>query len=110
MGTVTTSLVEKARSIFTEMGYDVASNGRELRAERKWRTVRVTPVPDPDRPLRTDGGFEDSTADLRCFVTTAEHAPDLERYLDRTEPAFEWAVVGVDDDQDYEVLRAPVSS
>jgi hypothetical protein len=46
--------------------------------------------------------------DLRCFVTWAEHLPVVERHLERHNPGYEWAVVGVRDD-DYVVGRRSVS-
>jgi hypothetical protein len=103
MATVTASLQDRAESIFRTMGYRVSTADGELRAERKWRVVSVTPIPDPgagtvsDSPLGSDSG-----TDLRCFVTWTEHLPVVERHLERHEPDYEWAVVGVHDD-DYVV-------
>lgn len=103
MATVTTSLQDRAESIFREMGYRVSTAGGELRARRKWRVVRVTPMPDPDTGTVSDpSSGSDSGADLRCFVTWAEHLPVVERHLEGREPGYEWAVVGVRDD-DYVV-------
>jgi len=109
MATVTTSLQDRAESIFNEMGYTVSTAGGELRAERKWRVVRVTPMPDPESVTVSDPSpGSDSGVDLRCFVTWAEHLPVVERHLERHNPGYEWAVVGVRDD-DYVVGRRSVS-
>jgi hypothetical protein len=87
MGTVTTSLRQEAQSIFTDLGYNVSGNGGEIRAERKWRTVRVTPMSEP-RDIPQSG-------DLRCFVTWEDRAGDLEHRLTREDPDYEWAIIGV---------------
>jgi hypothetical protein len=100
MATVSRTLGERARTIFSDLGYDVAGDGRTFRAERKWRTVSVTAMPEPERP--PDSG------DLRCFVTWAEHLTALERRLEAAAPDYEWALVGVDGD-DYVVQRCPTS-
>ena len=99
MGTVTTSLKQEAQSIFTDLGYDVSGNGGEIRAQRKWRTVQVTPMSEP-RDLPTSG-------DLRCFVTWDERAGDLERHLTREDPDYEWAIIGVREGGDYTVVGRP---
>lgn len=95
MGAVSTSLIEEARSIFTDLGYDVTEAGNELRAERKWRTVHVTAA-DPSEAA--------SHGSLRCFVARAERAGDVRERLLDTEPSYDWAVISVDED-DYRVLH-----
>ncbi len=95
MGAVSTSLVEEARTIFTELGYEVTEEGTELRAERKWRTVHVTTA-DPE-----DAG---SHGGLRCFVARDDEATDVRERLLEAEPDYDWAVLGVDDDG-YRVLH-----
>jgi hypothetical protein len=98
MATVSRTLGQRARTIFSDLGYDVSGDGRTFRAERKWRTVRVTPMPEPERP--PDSG------DLRCFVTWADHLAAVERRLEAAAPDYEWALVGVDGD-DYVVRQCP---
>jgi hypothetical protein len=95
MRAVTKPLDEQAQSIFAELGYTVTERGTEYLAERKWRVVHVTPVVD----------FEDipTSGDLRCFVTWDDETTDLERKLDRADPEYEWAIIGVDDDGGYRV-------
>jgi hypothetical protein len=95
MGTVTTSLRREAQSIFTDLGYDVSGSGGEIRAQRKWRVVEVTPMAEPEEPP--------SSGELRCFVTWEERADDLERRLRRDDPDYEWAVIGVREGGDYTV-------
>jgi hypothetical protein len=95
MGAVSTSLIEKARTIFTDLGYEVTENGDELRAERKWRTVHVTTA-DPE--AAADHGS------LRCFVAWADQAVDVQEQLLAVEPDYDWAVISVDED-DYRVLH-----
>ncbi|MDS0222550.1 hypothetical protein NDI54_14490 [Haloarcula sp. S1AR25-5A] len=99
MGAVTTSLDEQARSIFDDLGYTVSRTGTELQAERGWRVVTVS-VLDSRDPI-PDGG------ELRCFVTRTGEATHLSRRLDRRDVSYDWAVIGVTEDGDYEVVRHP---
>lgn len=89
MGAVSTSLDETARTIFTDLGYDVNDDGDELRAERKWRTVHVTTTDPAEAP--SHGG-------LRCFVVRSERAGDTRDKLLDIEPDYDWAVIGVEDE------------
>jgi hypothetical protein len=100
MGVVSTPLLDEARSIFADLGYTVTDLGSELRAERKWRIVYIT----------TDAPEDVSeNVDLRCFVASEDRAPRLrEELLDRA-PDYDWAVMTVDDDGDYEVLHPEAS-
>lgn len=97
MGTVTTSLYDRAKSIFRDLGYDVSKNGGELLAERKWRLVQVTPMAEPRDPP-TSGG-------LRCFVTWSEHLAAVEQTVRQANPEYDWAVIGVGDGGDYSIAR-----
>jgi hypothetical protein len=103
MATVTKPPSEQARTIFSDLGYDVRGDGDEFRAERKWRVVRVTATTD------ADGTPDDGK--LRCFVTWEDDAPGLRQELRRRNPEYEWALIGVREggDGDYEVVRAPPS-
>lgn len=98
MGTVTTSLRDRAQSIFADLGYEVSASEGELLAERKWRVVQVTPMPEPQDPPSSGG--------LRCFVTWAEHVSAVERQIERADPEYEWAIIGVRDGNDYSIARA----
>ncbi|PSQ03806.1 hypothetical protein BRC92_06035 [Halobacteriales archaeon QS_4_69_31] len=99
MRAVTKPRDEQARSIFADLGYDVTARGSELLAERKWRVVHVTTFePDDDTP---------ESGKYRCFVTWEEDVEAVERRLSREDPEYEWAVIGVVEDGDYEVVRAP---
>lgn len=100
MGAVSTTLRQEAESIFTDLGYEVAADGTGLRATRKWRVVDVTPMDEPDDPP-TSGG-------LRCFVTWSDCIDALERRLEEVNPEYEWAIIGVTD-EDYVVSRYPSS-
>jgi len=95
MGTVTTSLRQEAQSIFADLGYTVSGTGGEMRAERKWRVVQVTPMPEP--------GDVPASGELRCFVTWDDHADELERRLTREDPDYEWAIIAVREGGDYDV-------
>lgn len=97
MGTVTTALRQEAESIFSDLGYAVTTQENEIRAERKWRVVEVTPLAEPDEPPACSGKFQ-------CFVTWADNVPALERRLEHANPDCEWAIIGVRDD-DYVVSR-----
>lgn len=99
MATVTTSLAEKAETVFTDLGYVVDRDGREIRAQRKWRSVQVTPV---DTPTEAP-----ASGDLRCFVTWEDRADELRDRLASCEPDYEWAVIGVEESGEYEVHHAP---
>lgn len=99
MATVDTPLVERARSIFSELGYAVSVEGSGLRAERKWRVVHVTTAETPD--VEPDGG------ELQCVVTRPDAVAEVRRRLGSRDPDCEWALIAVDDDGDYEVVRAP---
>lgn len=102
MAPVTMPPVEEARSIFRRLGYTVSGRGTELVAERKWRTVHVTATTaDAERAL-ADGGQADHG--LRCFVTWKEYAGELRYRLDGIDTPYEWAVIGVEDDTNYEVV------
>lgn len=101
MGTVSTSLQKQAASIFADLGYEVSNDGGDLRAQRKWRTVHVTPTVDP-HSLPDSGEF-------RCFVTFADRIDALEQALSGRQPDYEWAIIGVADD-DYEVACRSTSS
>jgi len=102
MATVSTPPTERAKTIFDDLGYTVSGDGEEFRAERKWRVVRVTAVTGSDET--PDDG------DLRCFVTWNEYASELRNRLRRNDPEYEWAIIGVRESGDYEVLRAPPSA
>lgn len=97
MSTVTTALRKEAESIFTDLGYEVTPQGAEMRAERKWRVVQVTPMAEPEDPP--------SSGDMRCFVTHADRVSKLERKLNSKRPEYEWAIIGVQDDENYVVSR-----
>lgn len=110
MAPVTMPPVEEAREVFRRLGYDVEENGGDLRAERKWRTVHVTALDAEEasspRELRADGGRSEYR--FRCFVTWMEAAGDLRDRLANADPAYEWAVIGIEDDG-YEVVDHAVA-
>ena len=95
MGVVSTPLLDEARTIFSDLGYEVEKEGEELRAERKWRTVYVTTA-DPEEAL-THGR-------LRCFVAEEARAPEVRDRLVSLAPDYDWAVVAVDS-SDYRILH-----
>ena len=88
---------EQAKSIFDDLGYTVEGNGPEFRAQRKWRVVRVTATAEPDDSENL--GDEP----YQCFVTWADASSELCERLRRSDPEYEWAVIGVTDDG-YEVV------
>jgi len=97
MGTVNVPLEREAESIFTELGYTVSGDGSEIRAERKWRVVQVTPMPEPETPP--------TSGEMRCFVTYEDRLQQVERTLTREDPDYEWAIIGVGEGSDYVVSR-----
>ena len=97
MGVVNTTLDDRARAVFSDLGYEVTPEGGELRAERKWRTVYVT-TQDPAEAA-THGR-------LRCFVAPADRAPDVRDDRLTCAPDSDWAVIGVEEEADeYTVLH-----
>ena len=98
---------EDARSIFRRLGYSVSGDGPEFVAERKWRTVRVTAVSDGDdlhsRRALADGGEPTPEYRFRCFVAPKSATGDVRTRLERVDPTYEWAVIGVDDAGEYDV-------
>ena len=46
-----------------------------------------------------------SSGQLRCFVTWAERVGALERRLTRADPDYDWAIIGIRDDEEYVVSR-----
>lgn len=107
MAPVTIPPVDRARSIFTELGYTVSGNGTEFRAQRKWRTVHVTALDADsasDERALADGGTDER--DLRCYVTYHQTTGNLRKRLNRADPPFEWAIIGVDcESDDYDVVH-----
>jgi len=95
MGVVSTPLLDEARTIFSDLGYEVEKEGEELRAERKWRTVYVTTADPEEAPTR---------GRLRCFVAEEPRAPEVRDRLVSLAPDYDWAVVAVDS-SDYRILH-----
>ncbi|MFC4407527.1 DUF7116 family protein [Haloarchaeobius iranensis] len=95
-------LREEAESIFSRLGYTVTTDGDEVRAERDWKVVHVTATEELHNPPESA-----SPGAYRCFVTRREHADAVRRRVRKADPEYEWAVIGVDDEADYEVERAP---
>ena len=95
MGVVGTPLLDEARTIFSDLGYEVEKEGEELRAERKWRTVFVTTADPGDAPEH---------GRLRCFVAEEQRAAHVRDQLVSLAPDYDWAVVAVDAD-DYRILH-----
>ncbi|MFC6942957.1 hypothetical protein ACFQE8_23870 [Salinirubellus sp. GCM10025818] len=95
MGVVNTTLDDRARAVFSDLGYEVTREGDELRAERRWRTVYVT----TQEPAEAE-----THGRLRCFVAPAERAASVRDDLLARAPDYDWAVIGVEDD-DYTVLH-----
>ncbi|GGL24606.1 hypothetical protein EFA46_000495 [Halarchaeum sp. CBA1220] len=92
--------VDEAREIFTDLGYEVTGDaGNSFRAAREWKEVDVLAVTDD---VSTGDGDR-----MRCFVTWNDHVERLERALDADDHDYEWAVIGVAEDGEYQVARAP---
>lgn len=89
-----TPLANRAREIFSDLGYAVSGDGREFSATRMWREVTVTAVTER---LETPSG-----GTYRCFVTWKDDVAAVRRRLDAADPDYEWAVIGVSEDG-YEV-------
>jgi len=102
MGSGTSHLAERARSIFEQLGYDIDGRGPRFRAEREWKSVRVAAVSEvPDPP---------ESGDLRCFVTYRDVAHDLKGRLLDEKPPYDWAIIAVGDgpaatDGGYDVIH-----
>lgn len=98
--TTTTSPVEQARSIFNELGYTLSGEGTEFRAERKWRVVRVTATEDAEMPV------SGTSEEYRCFVTAESNAMPLRQRLRQRDLDYEWAIIALSLNGDYEVLHS----
>lgn len=103
MGPVNTPPIEQARSIFDQLGYEITTNGAndDFHAERDWKVVHVTALSE-----LTDVDDEESYM-LRCFVTYPQIVSSLHRKLSDANPSFEWAIISIDDTNNYQVERAP---
>ena len=95
-------LREEAESIFSRLGYTVTTDGDEFTAKRDGKVVHVTATEETCEPP------ESATAgSLRCFVTSIDHADSVRRQIRETNPEYEWAVIGVGEEEEYQVARAP---
>jgi hypothetical protein len=107
MPPVSMPLSEDARAIFSRLGYSISGDGSDFVAERKWRTVRVTALSDGEdlngRRALADGGEPSDTYRFRCFVAPKSETGDVQNRLASVDPAYEWAVIGVGDDGEYDV-------
>jgi len=100
MVTGSTPPSDEARQIFSELGYEITGDdGDTFRAAREWKEVDVLAVTNE---VRTGSG-----GGMRCFVTWEDHVERLERRLEADDHDYEWAVIGVSENGDYEVARAP---
>ena len=95
--------VEDARDIFRDLGYTIDGDGPTLRAERKWRTVEVTAVSGDDVPPAEDAPDD---VPYRCFVTWSDAVGRLRTRLAGSDPNYDWAIIGVTPNGDYDVVRA----
>jgi hypothetical protein len=95
MAAVSTSLDDRARTIFTDLGYEVTPYRGEFRAERKWRTVYVTTAAPAEAP---------NHGSLRCFVVPQEQGEARRQQLYARGPDYDWAVISVND-SGYDVLH-----
>lgn len=94
MGAITTTLRKEAESIFTDLGYEVATDGPGLRAKRKWRVVDVVPMAEPEEPP--------ASGQFRCFVTWSDSVDKVADHLTAADLDYEWALIGING-EDYEV-------
>lgn len=102
MGIATNPPVEQARSIFADLGYEIAGDGTTFSATRAWKEIRVSAVAETPET--------DASTGYRCFVTWADQVDEVGMHLEEGDLAGEWALIGVDRDGEYEVARAPTSS
>lgn len=101
MSTGNTSLGELARDIFSDLGYTITGTGNEFHAIRRWRDVTVMAVNDE---------FEaPSNGTYWCFVTWNEAVDTIEELLTQSNPGYEWAVIGVAKNGEYEVTHTPTA-
>lgn len=96
--------VEEAKRVFSRLGYAVEESGDgDLRAERKWRTVRVTALGS-----NVGDALDDAEESLRCFVAWRDHAGDALDHLERADLSAEWALIGVAEDGAFDIVRSSV--
>ncbi|XVH31819.1 DUF7116 family protein [Haloferacaceae archaeon DSL9] len=107
MATVTMPPTEEARDVFRRLGYVIADDGAEFVAERKWRRVQVTPLCAND--AASPGGVlseaDDRNLRLRCFVTWKECTTELLDYLRSARPPYDWAIIGIGDGDEFDVVH-----
>jgi len=90
---------DEAKSIFADLGYSVSGDGTTFTAARDWKEIEVLAVTND---VDTPNGDR-----MRCFVTWSDCVHDLGAALDSAAPDYEYAVIGVEEDGEYEVARAP---
>jgi hypothetical protein len=96
--------VEEAKRVFSRLGYAVEDAGDgDLRAERKWRTVRVTALGS-----NVADAVDDAEESLRCFVAWSDHASEALDRLERADLNAEWALIGVAEDGAFDIVRPTV--
>lgn len=110
MASVTIPPAEEARTVFRRLGYAIEDHGSEFTAERKWRRVQVTPLcaDDANAPERVLENESEPAARLRCFVTWMPCTDALREYLRSAKPPYDWAIIGVEDDE-FEVVHPETS-
>jgi hypothetical protein len=99
MGTAVSPPTDRARSIFDELGYDVAGDGPTFSATREWKQVTVSAVTEEISTPTTSG--------YRCFVTWADALDTVAARLEALDLDADWALIGVERDGSYEVARTP---
>jgi hypothetical protein len=103
--------VAAAAALFRRLGYTVESEAPKFVARRKWRAVEVTVLGTEESAAAThalaDGGPSSEGPDLRCYVAPRAAAGRVHDRLAGLDPACDWAVVGLDGPDDYEVVSAP---
>lgn len=108
MATLSMPPTEEARTVFQRLGYTIDDGGTEFVAERKWRRVLVTPISaeyatDPRELLKDED--PEGYPRLRCFVTWKQSADDLLEYLRTKRPPYDWAIIEVDESEEFEVVH-----
>ena len=107
MATVTIPPAEEARDVFKRLGYAIEERGSEFVAERKWRRVQVTPLRAED--AKSPGELLEYGSEggprLRCFVTWMDCTDELQSYLQSAKPPYDWAIIGIDEDEEFEVVH-----
>lgn len=93
------ALIDRARTIFTELGYSIDGSDTEFTATREWKAVQVVATED-------DVDVRSADEPYKCFIVDQGNIDALEHEIRRRDPEYEWAIIGITEDG-YDVATPP---